>query len=688
MQAARNTEVAAGAVKKEPGEVVVEVDSYEEEAEKAVRRRKKKAACVPQTKRACVDCTKRCARIHGRDAASPSPLPSSSSSKAQARPTPAAPSFFKVMMGYFSEDMDIPAPFGRTILDLAGSNIYLEDAFGLRWRVRLCLRDGGVLSFGHGWKNFVLDHAVSCGEFLVFRQIARSVFTVQMFAPSAVERLYLCEKNKRQSRKRKPTQKTSSPAGIRTVKTAKSSVGNCKKKRRTDHPNGIAPPPRGCKMPVQVCVDDSEVPDSESELKCSETSQRVAEVGAARENPEAEDPPAPGHECKGQQVLDGQAEPADDCAIFEEKQSEHNAIARVTEHRISQAITEIENLPANVDATAPLSMMDVDEVSIDDIYLSADIYEFESDIYDTEALSVGLSMEGPIATGQNPGLNCLEDAPQNQLFPMGVGQGFVMPETLSSCTENKQVTDAPGTGTEYVCVSVHDIDINALPSNEPSLFGEENSSSPPADAEVHSNGCRFSSCNNDEGNNLSPVMNKQSAQKECSSMTLKQAKSHDGHGNTHDSTGHHAAEILPRSAKPHEFPDLTQNPLQIVQHAGNGSEGIHSGTSESGSILALAANSTKFCISVPAPGQTWLELPSRLPVLPRTKKQGRKVVILKDPSMRRWPVLYQCTPRFSGFITGWVDICSENNLREGDTCEFELSRNSELSFQVLVPTTQ
>ena len=79
------------------------------------------------------------------------------------------------------------------------------------------------------------------------------------------------------------------------------------------------------------------------------------------------------------------------------------------------------------------------------------------------------------------------------------------------------------------------------------------------------------------------------------------------------------------------------------------------------------------------------ELPTRLPVIPRTKKQGRKVVILRDPCMRLWPVVYQCTPRFSGFITGWVDICRENNLHEGDTCEFELSGNYELSFQVCVP---
>ncbi|KAG8054300.1 hypothetical protein GUJ93_ZPchr0001g32288 [Zizania palustris] len=136
----------------------------EEKTEKQVKRRKR--VYDPQRKRACVDCTMRCVRIHGR---------ASSSDKARSIPT--LPSFFKIMIGYFSEIMEIPRPFARTIVDLTGSNVYLEDAFGLRWRVRLCLHDG-ALSFGHGWKNFVLDHNIGAGEFLVFRQIARSVFTV------------------------------------------------------------------------------------------------------------------------------------------------------------------------------------------------------------------------------------------------------------------------------------------------------------------------------------------------------------------------------------------------------------------------------------------------------------------------------------------------------------------------------
>ncbi|CAO2182004.1 unnamed protein product [Urochloa humidicola] len=657
--------IGGGALKKELEETVVEIDSEEEEEAKKVvkRRRRRRKACDPHQKRACVDCTKRCARIHGRDSSS-SPLPSSSSSKA--RPIPAVPSFFKVMVGYFSEDMDIPPPFARTILDLAGSNIYLEDAFGLRWRVRMCLSNG-VLSFGHGWKNFVLDHAVSCGEFLVFRQIARSVFNVQMFSPSAVERLFLCERNKRQSRKRKARQKTSCPRNP-TVKMSKKSVQSRKKKQRTDHYNDLSP--KQSQLSGHVCIDDSDVPNSASELKCSETSERAPGPGAAESQEISEVPIR--HQFE---VLDAEAEIANDCTISREKRSQCNS--RVDEHTAYDA-TEMEyeesfNLRTNIDASGPLALMNLNEVSIDDIFLSDDIYEFETDACNPEALPVDLNMEGPITTGQTSCFICPEDPSpsQNHRSSMGVDQSFVVPGETSQCIENKEMTDALETETGYVCVAVHNIDINTLPTNEPSSFGEENSS-PPADPEMHSTECGLSSCN--KGNDFLCWKGNQGE------LKVKQ----DGQGNKQDSTGQSTAAVISSSTKLHEHPHLSQNLHQTETNF----EGIHNGISKSGGVLALAASSSKFCIAVPEPGQTWLELPNRLPVIPRTKKQGRKVVTLKDPCMRDWPVLYQCTPRFSGFITGWVDVCMENNLQEGDTCEFELNGNSELSFQVVVPNTQ
>lgn len=69
------------------------VDNHGEKApEKAKKRRKR--IYDPHRKRACVDCTKKCVRVHGR-----------ASSSEKARPIPTLPSFFKIMMGYFSENM-------------------------------------------------------------------------------------------------------------------------------------------------------------------------------------------------------------------------------------------------------------------------------------------------------------------------------------------------------------------------------------------------------------------------------------------------------------------------------------------------------------------------------------------------------------------------------------------------------
>jgi hypothetical protein len=71
--------------------------SHEEQitSGKVKKARRKQSVSDQQCKRACLDCTKRCARVHGRAA-------SSSSDKA---PPPTPPSFFKVMMGHFSEKM-------------------------------------------------------------------------------------------------------------------------------------------------------------------------------------------------------------------------------------------------------------------------------------------------------------------------------------------------------------------------------------------------------------------------------------------------------------------------------------------------------------------------------------------------------------------------------------------------------
>ncbi|XBI67096.1 hypothetical protein VPH35_046514 [Triticum aestivum] len=306
---------------------------------KAKKKTRKQGVSDRQRKRACVDCTRRCARVHGRATAS---------SSGQAPPAPVAtpPSFFKVMTGSFSEKLDVPPPFAKNISDLADTNVYLEDAFGLRWRVYVSSRDGR-LSFGHGWSNFVLDHAVAVGEFLVFRHITRSVFVVQIFAKSACERLHLCEKNKRQSKKRKKPQEKASSDGDRTAKASKKS-------------------------------------SKDKDRKSSKKKQRACDL------------------------LDGDQ----DRAHGDQGQDQDHMVL------ISTANTQAENCGGSdfgtyAEPTTPLAMMDLDDEITDDIFLTADAYEFETDLCIPEEPGVfpvdnGIGMEAPVTRGQTSGFSCAE----------------------------------------------------------------------------------------------------------------------------------------------------------------------------------------------------------------------------------------------------------------------------------------
>ncbi|KAJ6824884.1 B3 domain-containing protein-like [Iris pallida] len=81
-----------------------------------------------------------------------------------------------------------------------------------------------------------------------------------------------------------------------------------------------------------------------------------------------------------------------------------------------------------------------------------------------------------------------------------------------------------------------------------------------------------------------------------------------------------------------------------------------------------------FRITVSVISQFWLLLPERLPArLLLKKRHERRVVVLRDPSMQVWPVLYHESICFRGFIAGWEEFATKNNLQQGDTCEIESS---------------
>lgn len=55
----------------------------------------------------------------------------------------------------------------------------------------------------------------------------------------------------------------------------------------------------------------------------------------------------------------------------------------------------------------------------------------------------------------------------------------------------------------------------------------------------------------------------------------------------------------------------------------------------------------------------------------------RKVVFLRDPAMRLWPVIYHERSCFRVLISGWEAFSKANSIRPGDECVFGVESDSE-----------
>ncbi|ESR53262.1 hypothetical protein CICLE_v10023279mg [Citrus x clementina] len=81
-----------------------------------------------------------------------------------------------------------------------------------------------------------------------------------------------------------------------------------------------------------------------------------------------------------------------------------------------------------------------------------------------------------------------------------------------------------------------------------------------------------------------------------------------------------------------------------------------------------------------------LELSTCLPTSSfrgRSRTQ-RKVVVLRDPDMRMWPVLYHERSGFKVLTSGWEAFSKANNIQPGDGCIFGVESYSESIYGVSI----
>ncbi|WOK97421.1 hypothetical protein Cni_G06129 [Canna indica] len=100
-------------------------------------------------------------------------------------------------------------------------------------------------------------------------------------------------------------------------------------------------------------------------------------------------------------------------------------------------------------------------------------------------------------------------------------------------------------------------------------------------------------------------------------------------------------------------------------------------------------SSSSFCFSLTlsSDSQCWIDLPQALPSFKgrKTKTSEKKVVVLRDPSLRSWPVIYHNSMKFIGFSSGWENFIKANKLQQGSVCDFfDLADEHIPTFQVQI----
>ncbi|KAL3824271.1 hypothetical protein ACJIZ3_020300 [Penstemon smallii] len=120
--------------------------------------------------KACDECSAVCLTIHQKR-----------------NPSAIVTRFFKFIYGKeYSKVLYLPPKFARTVRDLAGKMTRIEDSAGKKCDVKFSCVNGS-LAFQEGWPNFFQDHRLEYGDVLIFNYIKGSHFIVHVYDTTACE---------------------------------------------------------------------------------------------------------------------------------------------------------------------------------------------------------------------------------------------------------------------------------------------------------------------------------------------------------------------------------------------------------------------------------------------------------------------------------------------------------------------
>ncbi|KAH7679306.1 B3 DNA binding domain-containing protein [Dioscorea alata] len=143
-----------------------------------------------------------------------------------------SPHFFKIFMPQLhSQQLVVPSGFLKHMEGDLAETLSLIGPSGNQWDVNLMKR-GSTMELDKGWGEFVVDHSLTTGDFLVFRYDNDSHFTVLIFDQNS------CEKETAFSAKpSKPTidhGRSKSKPKVKMPEANQEAQNNSKRKRESD----------------------------------------------------------------------------------------------------------------------------------------------------------------------------------------------------------------------------------------------------------------------------------------------------------------------------------------------------------------------------------------------------------------------------------------------------------------------
>ncbi|URE11505.1 B3 DNA binding domain [Musa troglodytarum] len=594
-------------------------------------------------------------------------LSSSSSSSSSSFPSCSDPSsFFKIMLGNFRDLLLIPPRFADRLVGLVNQNVCLEDLHGNSSSVKISMVDGS-LAFKGGWHDFVLDHSIDVGEFLVFKHVSKSLFFVQMFGIDACERVQFGERNSKQLCTKNiikadlSLERSQLHKRCKTFEASKDEYCPAKKDLQKIHDSSVRITEGECV--AKVVVEPGGEPEKALQHHHDPGSPQIAEV---------KDLTGPLVNMIGQQVIE---EPQKEASVEQFK-----TCVGVSVERFKTGI-HLDNM-----LTFPL----VEKNLLD----HEDSHDKSQTAPTVDCRSSGTNKWSICCWGSSLPLNANENflaGEQEEHIIQKIGlDGHQTPGVMgANLVASDEVACKFLLTEEGIChivnedqknglgaVSVTPVSLTATEIGTRISCNYSDTMSKDAFSHLesvyenghvpgngrHACGKTMHACE-DNGNTPGFLYRKEL----CSSVGSVGCILQDVLG-TNTAVGNKCQSV--EDKEENAFCMRSQN-LKAVKIENMDLDNLSSATL---SCLSLTLSSNTRCL---------LELPQKLPV--NNGKKRQKVIILRDPSHRSWPVMYHESTSFIGFTSGWNEFATANNLQWGHMCEFfVVDGEFEPTFQVQI----